>query len=75
MTLPKYIIAYLKRNTANMSQYISEAVGERIARENRERVFKEIVEGPPSFTDVDDSVEYVRKLRAADEKRSKRLGL
>ena len=54
---------------------ISEAVGERIAREKRERVFKEIMEGQPSFTDVADSVAYVRELRAADEKRMQRLGI
>ena len=34
LTIPKDIIAYLKRHTENMSSYISEAVRERIAREN-----------------------------------------
>ncbi len=36
LTIPKDIVAYLKRHTANMSSYISEAVRERIAREKRE---------------------------------------
>ena len=43
LTIPKDIIAYLKRHTENMSSYISEAVRERIAREQREKALREIL--------------------------------
>lgn len=75
ITLPKDIADYVRKNTSNISKYISETISDRIARERREKAFKEILAGPPSFTDVEDSIEYVRILRAGDEERMKRLGL
>ena len=75
ITVPKDIADYMRRHTSNISKYISDAISERIAKERREKAFREILAGPPSFTEVGDSVEYVRKLRAGDEERTKRLGL
>jgi post-segregation antitoxin (ccd killing protein) len=75
LTIPKDIIAYLKRHTANMSSYISEAVRERIAREKREKALREILAAKPTFTEVKDGTTYVRELRSVDKKRDKRLGL
>jgi len=49
LTIPKDIIAYLKRHTANMSSYISEAVRERIAREKREKALREILAAKATF--------------------------
>jgi len=75
LTIPKDIIAHLKRHTGNMSKYVSEAVRERIAREKREKALREILAAKPTFTHVKDGTSYVRELRAADKKRDSRLGL
>jgi len=75
LTIPKDIIEYLKRHTENMSSYISEAVRERIAREQREKALREILAAKPTFTDVRDGTTFVRELRSVDKKRDKRLGL
>ncbi len=75
LTIPKDIVAYLKRHTANMSRYISEAVRERIAREKREKALREILAAKPTFTDVKDGTTFVRELRSVDKKRDARIGL
>ncbi len=75
LTIPKDIIEYLKRHSDNMSRYISEAVRERIARERREKAFREILSAKPTFTDVKDGVSFVRDVRTSDKKRDERLGL
>jgi len=75
LTIPKDIIAYLKRHTANMSSYISDAVRERIAREQREKALREILAAQPTFTDVKDGTTFVRELRSVDKKRDARIGL
>jgi hypothetical protein len=75
LTLPKDILSYLKRNTGNMSKYISEAVKERIARERREKALREILAAKPTFSDARDGTTYVRELRSMDKKRDARLGL
>jgi post-segregation antitoxin (ccd killing protein) len=75
LTIPKDIIAYLKRHTANMSSYISEAVRERIAREQREKALREILAAKPTFSDAKDGTTFVRELRSVDKKRDARLGL
>jgi hypothetical protein len=75
ITLPNDIAEYVRRNTSNISRYISEAISERVAREKRENALKAILSGPPSFTDIDDGAAYVRALREADKERDKRLGL
>lgn len=75
ITLPKDIAEYVRHNTANISKYIADTIKERRAKERREKAFKEILAGPPSFTEIEDSAEYVRAVRAGDEERLKRLGL
>jgi hypothetical protein len=75
ITLPKDITEYMRRNTKNISRYISEAVSARMEREKREDAMKAILSGPPTFTDIDDSAAYVRALREEDKERDKRLGL
>jgi post-segregation antitoxin (ccd killing protein) len=75
LTIPKDIIAYLKRHSDNMSRYISEAIRERIAREKKEQALREILSAKPTFTDVANGVSFVRDVRSADKKRDKRLGI
>lgn len=75
ITLPKDIAEYVRENTTNISQYISEALRERVARECREEALQAILSGPPTFTHIDDSTAYVRSLREEDKARDKRLGL
>ena len=75
ITLPKDVAEYVRSNTKNISKYISEAISERVAREERQRAIHDILSEPPSFTDIDDSAVYVRELRAVDKERDKRLGL
>lgn len=75
ITLPKDIAEYMRQNTTNISQYISEALRERVARERREQALQEILSGPPTFTHIEDSTAYVRSLREEDKARDKRLGL
>jgi hypothetical protein len=75
ITLPSDVAEYVRKNTANISKYIAEALNERIAREKRENAVKAILSGPPTFTDIKDSAAYVRALREEDKKRDERLGL
>jgi hypothetical protein len=75
ITLPKNMAEYMRRNTKNISKYVSEAVSVRMEREKREDAMKAILSGPPTFTDIDDSAVYVRALREEDKERDKRLGL
>jgi hypothetical protein len=75
ITLPTDIATYVRRNTANISKYISEAISERMARERREHALKTILSGSPTFTDITDSSAYVRALREEDKARDHRLGL
>lgn len=75
LTIPKELLDDVKKQRANISQFASEAMQEKLAREKREQAFKDILAGEPSFTDIEDSVEYVRKLRAEDEKRMQRFGI
>jgi post-segregation antitoxin (ccd killing protein) len=75
LTIPTDVIEYVKHHTENMSNYISEAVKERIAREKKALALREILAAKPTFTDVKDGTAYVRALRVADKTRDKRLGL
>lgn len=59
-----------------ISRFLVEALEEKIEREKRERALKELLEGPPAFTFLkgkDAAVKWVRKLRAEDERRFKRV--
>jgi hypothetical protein len=58
-----------------VSSFLAEAAEEKISKIEREKALKELLEAPPAFTDVKDSVSYIRKMRRLDEKRMKRLGI
>ena len=58
-----------------ISSFLAEAAEEKIEKLEREKAFNELLEAPPAFTDVKDSVSYIRKMRRLDEKRTKRLGI
>jgi post-segregation antitoxin (ccd killing protein) len=75
LTIPTDILAYLKRHSDNMSRYISEAVRERMAREQREKALAEILSATPTFTDVADGASFVQEVRSEDTQRDDRLGL
>jgi post-segregation antitoxin (ccd killing protein) len=75
ITLPKDVAEYVRKNTANISKYISETIRERMTRERRLRAMKALQQLPPAFPDIKDATTYVRELRAEDTKRDKRLGL
>jgi len=77
ISLPSDLVKELKKKipSRGMSRFISEAAKEKITKEEREKAFKELLEAPPAFPHIKDSVAYVRKMRRLDEKRMKRLGL
>lgn len=75
ITLPKDIAEYVRKNTANISKYISEAIREQMTRERRLRAMKALQQMPPAFPDIEDATAYVRELRATDKERDQRLGL
>ena len=58
-----------------VSKFLADAAEEKIKKLEREKALKELLAMPPTFTDVKDSVEYIRKMRRLDEKRMKRLGI
>jgi hypothetical protein len=72
-SIPRYIIEDLRHNTDNMSRYVSEAVIEKLESEKREKAIQELLAYPSTYTDVDDSVEYINNLRSLDHKRLKEL--
>lgn len=77
ISLPSDLVKELKKKVASrgMSKFISDATREKVEKEKRDRAFRELLEGPPAFTEIKDSVSYVRKMRRLDEKRMKRLGI
>jgi metal-responsive CopG/Arc/MetJ family transcriptional regulator len=77
ISLPTDLAKELRKRiaTRGISKFMSDAAKEKIEKEERERAFKELLEGPPAFTEIKDSVAYVRKMRRLDEKRLKRLGI
>lgn len=58
-----------------VSKFLAEAAEEKIRKIKVEKALKEILEAPPAFTDIKNSVTYVRKMRRLDEKRLTRLGV
>jgi Post-segregation antitoxin CcdA len=75
LTFPTDVLDYLKRNTENISKYVSEAVRERIAQEKRKKALDELLTAKPVFPDVKDGTSFVHALRSADRKRDERLGI
>lgn len=58
-----------------VSKFLGEAAEEKIKAIDRRKAFNEILEAPPTFTNIKDSSVWIRKLRREDEKRLKRLGV
>lgn len=77
VSLPRDLVKELKKKVASrgMSKFISDAAREKVKKEKRDRAFKELLEGPPAFTEIKDSALYIRKMRHLDEKRMKRLDI
>lgn len=78
ISLPQETMDILRKAASKrgISRYLAQAVEEKITREKRERALKELLEGPPAFTFLkgkDAAVKWVRKLRAGDERRFKRV--
>lgn len=77
ISLPEEIYGQIKRVAPKrgVSRFLAEAAWEKIKAMEREKAFKEILEAPPTFTQIKDSAVWVRKTRRLDEKRLKRLGV
>ncbi len=75
ITVPRSLVKDLKTEVNNLSKYITEAILERRKREQREKAWQELLSAPPTFTEIDDPVAFIRELRAGDEERMKRLGV
>lgn len=58
-----------------VSRFLAEAAEEKARSIRARKAFEEILAGPPAFSDIKDSVAWVRKSRRLDEKRFKRLGI
>lgn len=58
-----------------VSKFLAEAAEEKARRIRAKKALEEILKAPPAFTDINDSVAWVRKMRRLDEKRLKRLGV
>lgn len=77
VSLPRDLVRELKEKVParGVSRFISEAAREKIEKAKRMKAFNELMEAPPAFPHIKDSVKWVRKLRRADLKRLKRLGI
>lgn len=77
ISMPSDLVKDIKKSVPSrgVSRFISEAAKEKIRKEEREKAFKELLDAPPAFTDIKDSVAYIRKMRRLDEKRLRRLGI
>ena len=78
ISLPSDLVKDLKKRTSprGVSRFLTEAAREKIAKESREKAFKEILEAPSAFTFLkgkNAAVNWVRSLRKEDEKRLKRV--
>ena len=77
VTLPTDLVSKLKERVPErgISGFLAEVAQERIEREERKEALQELLKVPPTFEDIEDSVEYIRKERQLDEERAKRLGI
>lgn len=77
ITLPRDLAKRIKKNTKRrgVSKFLSEAAREKIEYIERKKALDELLRAPAAFTDIKDSVAWVRKMRKLDEKRLKRLGV
>lgn len=77
ISLPRELLKELKEKVPfrGISRFLSDAARDKIEEEERDKAFKELLEAPPAFTHIKDSVSYIRKMRRLDEKRMRRLGI
>lgn len=78
ISLPEETADMLRRVAPKrgISRFLLEALEEKIEREKKERALKELLAAPPAFTFLkgkNAAVKWVRKLRAQDERRFKRV--
>jgi len=78
ISLPRDLVKELKEKVPSrgISRFLSEAAKEKIAEEEKEKAFKELLEAPPAFAFLkgkNAAVNWVRNLRKEDEKRLKRV--
>jgi len=71
ITIPEQLVSKLEKKVAprGKSQFISEAIEEKLIREEREIALNELRNSPPAFPHIKDSAAYVRKLRETDEEK------
>jgi hypothetical protein len=77
VSLPKTLLSELEKYvpSGRKSGFVADAVEKELAALKRKKALEEFAHLPPTFTDIDDSVAYVRSLRAESEKRLKRVGV
>ncbi|MDP3733359.1 MAG: hypothetical protein Q8Q91_02340 [Candidatus Daviesbacteria bacterium] len=77
VSLPFELVKDLKRYSKprELSKFLAVAAEEKITRDRREKALGELMAAPPAFTDIKDSVKWVRKLRHENLKRLRRLGI
>ena len=71
ITLPAPLAKELKREASKRgkSGYIAAAIAEKIRRERRARAWKKLENLPATFTHIDDSAEYIHRIRREDDKK------
>lgn len=72
ISLPEDLVAILKASVPSrgMSAFLAEAAREKIILSEKENALNELLDAVPTFTKIKDSVNYVRKIRKTDEKRT-----
>jgi hypothetical protein len=77
VSMPRDVLATLEKlvPAEKKSGFIAQAVEKELATLKRKKALEEFAALPPTFSAIDDSVAYVRTLRAESEQRLKRVGL
>lgn len=77
VSLPPDLVKDLKKVAPKrgVSKFLAEAASEKLRIIKAKKAVEEILAAPPAFTEIKDSVAWVRKMRRLDEKRMKRLGI
>jgi hypothetical protein len=73
ITIPERLVIKLEKKVPprGKSQFISEAIEEKLIREEREMALEELRKSPPAFPGIKDGAAYVRKVRETDEEKRK----
>ncbi len=77
ITVPARILELLKHHISerNVSRFFTEAVVEKITREERAAALQILLNASPTHAHIGDAVEYLKATRKDDAKRDKRLGI